>query len=272
MASDSGSEGTERQQVLRDLLSNLRTRETERVRALREDRSGDVSDDPGDTLDDARADEDLELHSALIDRAENRLTQIHEALERLDDGTYGVCRNCKGEIELARLKAMPFADHCGKCLGIEAGDRAPGEGSEEFESRWQPPQGIESRLDDREPLEVRDATASELAGEDFVPAGIAEPRRRSVRKAAPKKKTVAVIKKVAPIAKKVAPVARAAKKKVTPKKKIASKKKLTANKKVVVKKKVAAKKIVAARKKPPAKKKTLAKKSTAKKKSRRSSR
>jgi len=263
---DSNQEGSQRRQVLRDLLTNLRIKETDRVRALREDRSGDVSEDPGDTLDEARADEDLELHAALIDRAENRLTEIHEALKRLDDGTYGICRKCKNEIELERLKAMPFAELCGKCVGIQREDRAPGEESREFESRWQPPEGIESRLGDKEPLEEPDRRASDLAGENFVPAAIAEPRRRSVRKAAARKKT-SVLKKTAPIAKKVAPSALAAKKKAAAKKAATPKKNGALKKSAAAQRKAPAGKKIAARAKPLAKKKIVAKKSTARKKS-----
>jgi DnaK suppressor protein len=259
MASESGREGTERQQVLRDLLTDLQSKETERIRALREDRSGDFSDDPGDTLDDARADEDLELHSALIDRAENRLTLIHEALERLDDGTYGICKKCKGEIEIERLKAMPFAELCGKCAGIESDDRAPGEESEELEHRWQPPEGIEDRLEGKEPLEEPDVTASDLAGENSVAAEIAEPRRRSVRKAAPQKRPAP--KKSGTIKKKAAPTRSAA-----IKKKPAPSKKVVARKKVALKKKISGKKNVAPRRPAAARKKITPKKSAAKRK------
>ncbi len=53
-------------------------------------------------------------------REEVRL--VDEALERLDAGTFGWCRECAGEIERERLDALPFARLCAECA--EDADRA----------------------------------------------------------------------------------------------------------------------------------------------------
>jgi DnaK suppressor protein len=57
--------------------------------------------------------EDTGLAVADIRRGE--LTQMDEALDRLEDGTYGLCANCGQEIDGQRLKVMPFAVYCVSC-------------------------------------------------------------------------------------------------------------------------------------------------------------
>ncbi len=53
--------------------------------------------------------------SALLDRLEEQLDHVNDALGRLDDGTYGQCTNCGKEIAPGRLKAMPQASLCIEC-------------------------------------------------------------------------------------------------------------------------------------------------------------
>ena len=46
---------------------------------------------------------------------EKKLQGILEALERIKDGTYGLCANCGKEIDIERLKVNPSAKTCIKC-------------------------------------------------------------------------------------------------------------------------------------------------------------
>lgn len=43
------------------------------------------------------------------------LDYVDEALQRVEDGTYGVCRVCNGEIGRPRLEAVPTATQCIDC-------------------------------------------------------------------------------------------------------------------------------------------------------------
>jgi len=52
---------------------------------------------------------------AVADIRREELEKMDEALRKLDEGTYGVCSECGGEIEEERLKVMPFATVCVKC-------------------------------------------------------------------------------------------------------------------------------------------------------------
>jgi RNA polymerase-binding protein DksA len=43
------------------------------------------------------------------------LAQVEDALKRIDEGTYGICRRCGQPIDLARLRALPMASLCLSC-------------------------------------------------------------------------------------------------------------------------------------------------------------
>jgi len=49
---------------------------------------------------------------SLTDGERTVLLQIDEALNRIDDGTYGTCAACGGEIPPERLAAVPYATLC----------------------------------------------------------------------------------------------------------------------------------------------------------------
>ncbi len=52
---------------------------------------------------------------ALRDRERAQLRQVEDALERLDEGTYGACRSCGREIAPERLAALPWVATCIDC-------------------------------------------------------------------------------------------------------------------------------------------------------------
>jgi len=47
------------------------------------------------------------------------LAHLDQALERIAEGTFGVCRVCGGEIAKERLKAVPIATMCVSCKSEE---------------------------------------------------------------------------------------------------------------------------------------------------------
>jgi len=51
----------------------------------------------------------------LCERDREKLLQIDEALERIEDGSYGICEECGCKISEKRLQVMPFARHCVPC-------------------------------------------------------------------------------------------------------------------------------------------------------------
>ncbi len=50
-----------------------------------------------------------------LDREASLLVEVRLALDRIEDGCYGVCLNCGGEIARGRLSALPWAAFCIGC-------------------------------------------------------------------------------------------------------------------------------------------------------------
>jgi RNA polymerase-binding protein DksA len=65
--------------------------------------------------DDASAAFDQARDLALRDNLERTLTQVQEALNRFETGTYGICESCGKPIDPARLKALPHVAYCLEC-------------------------------------------------------------------------------------------------------------------------------------------------------------
>jgi DnaK suppressor protein len=82
--------------------------------ALRAEREGS-KDEGMDTYDLASEERDREISFILTDRERNKFTAIEDALERLSDGSYGVCEACGLEIGEERLEALPFTRLCRDC-------------------------------------------------------------------------------------------------------------------------------------------------------------
>jgi DnaK suppressor protein len=48
-------------------------------------------------------------------QAQEQLTEINAALDRIDAGMFGLCLSCGLEISLKRLEAIPWAQYCITC-------------------------------------------------------------------------------------------------------------------------------------------------------------
>jgi len=71
--------------------------------------------DIGDILDSVSEERTRELDMILTDREKRKLAQIDDAIERIDENTYGLCEDCGVKIPKARLKVLPFAKYCIEC-------------------------------------------------------------------------------------------------------------------------------------------------------------
>lgn len=56
------------------------------------------------------------LSKGLRDRENVRLSQIRDALERMESGVFGTCTECGGPIPFERLFVFPEAPECGTCV------------------------------------------------------------------------------------------------------------------------------------------------------------
>ncbi len=53
--------------------------------------------------------------TAVVDRIEATLAEVDSALERLDDGSFGLCRHCGQPIDAVRLSVDVLATGCADC-------------------------------------------------------------------------------------------------------------------------------------------------------------
>lgn len=72
-------------------------------------------DEGMDTYDLASEERDREISFILSDRERIKAKSIDDAIERLDDSSYGVCESCGLEIAEERLEALPFTRLCRDC-------------------------------------------------------------------------------------------------------------------------------------------------------------
>ncbi|MBI3811290.1 MAG: TraR/DksA C4-type zinc finger protein [Nitrospirae bacterium] len=70
-----------------------------------------------DSGDQATLDIAEELDLSLLEMRNKTLKAINDALQRLREGTYGICEECGGEIPEKRLMVMPFTPFCVACQG-----------------------------------------------------------------------------------------------------------------------------------------------------------
>src|SRR5512139_2679474 len=106
----------------RDFLKQASEMLEEMKRSLMKEMQGRVKgetegskDEGRDTYDLASDERDREINFILNDREREKLHAIDEALQRISDKTYGLCESCEGEIQLGRLKVLPFTRLCVRC-------------------------------------------------------------------------------------------------------------------------------------------------------------
>ena len=75
----------------------------------------DTNTRQGDLADQATGNNEVHIHLKLKQTDAKILQAIEEALQRIEHGTYGVCRDCGEPIAVVRLKAIPWTRVCIAC-------------------------------------------------------------------------------------------------------------------------------------------------------------
>ncbi len=68
-----------------------------------------------DPTDRASLESDRNFELRIRDRERKLILKIREALERIDQGEFGICESCEEEIGAARLRARPVTTLCIEC-------------------------------------------------------------------------------------------------------------------------------------------------------------
>jgi RNA polymerase-binding protein DksA len=106
----------------RAILLEERDRVEHAIAKMRENHPGTLDDEVEEIsgtsdnhlFETATATLDREIDYTLEENSAQVLTEIHDALAKIDNGTYGTC-GCGKEIGEARLEAYPWAIFCIEC-------------------------------------------------------------------------------------------------------------------------------------------------------------
>jgi DnaK suppressor protein len=94
-----------------ELLNNVNQMEDEALRRSLQS-SGDLSSMPIHMADLGSDNFEQDLAVGLMNGERRLLHQIDDALDRVEQGTYGICQGTGKPIPKARLRAMPWAKYC----------------------------------------------------------------------------------------------------------------------------------------------------------------
>ncbi|HVF89755.1 MAG TPA: TraR/DksA C4-type zinc finger protein [Blastocatellia bacterium] len=92
------------------------------INRVAEDTYAGINDEIRDEADAALMGETADISAELVELKSKRVEQVDSALQRIDDGTYGVCENCGKKIAIKRLDADPAALYCIDCATLLEGD------------------------------------------------------------------------------------------------------------------------------------------------------
>lgn len=97
------------------LRGDVNTMADAALRKTRSESSGDLSSMPIHMADMGTDAFEQEFTLSLMEHDGSTLELIEGALERIEEGVYGVCTECEAKIPKARLNVLPHTPHCIKC-------------------------------------------------------------------------------------------------------------------------------------------------------------
>ena len=112
-------------QHFRDLLLERRSRVANALHHLHEQNSNSLEDETEEETydnhlaDSATATLNREIDYTLEENSEHVLAAIEDALNRIEEGTFGTCVRCGRAIAEERLEAIPYATRCIDCKRLE---------------------------------------------------------------------------------------------------------------------------------------------------------
>jgi DnaK suppressor protein len=83
------------------------------------ERAGAQSSAPGHIAEVASDASEKVVMFGQMESQSGELVEVRDALERLDNGAFGLCDECNEDIPMERLRAIPYARLCMKCKSAE---------------------------------------------------------------------------------------------------------------------------------------------------------
>jgi RNA polymerase-binding protein DksA len=97
------------------VLEEIKHISEDTLKKSQKDASGDISGYTYHMADVATDTYDREFSMGLASNERKFIYELDDALKRIEDGTFGICEDCKGLIAKSRLKAVPSARLCVRC-------------------------------------------------------------------------------------------------------------------------------------------------------------
>lgn len=98
-----------------EILDEIRHISEDTLKKSQKDASGDISGYTYHMADVATDTYDREFSLGLASNEQKILYELDDALKRIDEGTFGICEECKSPITKTRLKALAYTRLCVKC-------------------------------------------------------------------------------------------------------------------------------------------------------------
>jgi len=83
----------------------------------------EISRHPNNIGDNDASSEDYAYNFQFLEREDKYIQRLDEALERIESGTYGICRVCGKDINEERLEAVPTTSICVNCKNLVSSGR-----------------------------------------------------------------------------------------------------------------------------------------------------
>ena len=96
----------------REIMGNVNEISNEALRKSRLEAAGDLSSMPIHMADIGTDNFEQEFALDLVDGERKLLREIDDALQRIEEKTYGICEGTGKQIPKARIKAKPWARYC----------------------------------------------------------------------------------------------------------------------------------------------------------------
>lgn len=97
------------------ILDEIKRISEDTLKKSQKDAAGDISGYTYHMADVASDTYDREFSLGLASNERQSLYELDDAIKKIEEGTFGICEECKSVITKTRLKAVPFARLCVKC-------------------------------------------------------------------------------------------------------------------------------------------------------------
>ena len=98
-----------------DVMAQIQDISQETLMKTQREATGDISGHSMHLADVASDNYERDFKIGLVSNERKVISEIDDALKRIEEGPYGICQMCQKPISKVRLKAIPYTKHSKKC-------------------------------------------------------------------------------------------------------------------------------------------------------------